>query len=113
MTQNNTRPRFFTALLAGGILGAGVAILLAPQSGRKTRRDLRYLGKKAMNRSNAVGIDLSHSVHDLIDDVSDRVQEGAEWGRDWAEKVLRDTHGVLKNGMAQVQEGFDKVRRVS
>ena len=28
------------ALIVGALLGGGVALLLAPQSGRKTRRDL-------------------------------------------------------------------------
>ena len=37
--------------VAGGLLGAGMALLLAPQSGRRTRRDIVHLGKMAKKKS--------------------------------------------------------------
>lgn len=35
------------AFLAGGLIGAGVALLLAPQSGQKTRNMLKAYGREA------------------------------------------------------------------
>lgn len=45
------------ALIAGGLLGAGVALLFAPQSGRKTRRDLCHLAEKTRNKVEAAQIE--------------------------------------------------------
>jgi len=33
------------AFVVGGLVGAGLALLFAPQSGRRTRQEIRYLGK--------------------------------------------------------------------
>jgi gas vesicle protein len=45
MSEENSTPRSgFTVFVAGAIIGAGVALLYAPQSGKETRK---LLGKKA------------------------------------------------------------------
>ena len=43
-------------LVAGGIIGAGVALLFAPQSGERTRKDLVRLGKKLKKYNVAVDV---------------------------------------------------------
>jgi gas vesicle protein len=64
------------SLLVGGVVGAGVALLFAPQSGRRTRRDIRYLGKKALNRSESMVMDWRRSFDNLLDDVSEKLHRG-------------------------------------
>ncbi len=41
MTTENDGPNFFTGLLLGGIIGAVLGLLFAPQPGEKTREQLR------------------------------------------------------------------------
>ena len=50
------------AFVAGTLLGAGVALLFAPQSGRKTRRDIRQFAEKAGNKAEAAQLELQHSI---------------------------------------------------
>jgi gas vesicle protein len=38
-------------LLGGTVLGAGLALLYAPQSGVKSRKEMRKFGKRMSNRS--------------------------------------------------------------
>jgi gas vesicle protein len=57
------------ALIAGALLGAGVALLFAPQSGRKTRRDIRQFAEKARNKAEAAQLELRHSIDNIIGDV--------------------------------------------
>ena len=41
MATENSGPNFFTGLLLGGIIGAVLGLLFAPQPGEKTREQLR------------------------------------------------------------------------
>ncbi|MBP1597470.1 MAG: YtxH-like protein, partial [Acidobacteria bacterium] len=45
MQMMNGRAKGVAFLAIGSVIGAGAALLFAPQSGAKTRRDLRHLGK--------------------------------------------------------------------
>jgi len=63
------------ALLAiGGLIGAGAAILLAPQSGKKTRQDILHLGKVAKNKSERVLLDVGHRTSKVVNGLSERFQ---------------------------------------
>jgi len=42
------------ALVAGAVIGVGVGMLLAPKSGRETRRQLADLAKKAQHKAEEV-----------------------------------------------------------
>lgn len=41
---------FWTPLVVGGVIGAGVALLLAPKSGRELRKDFKDLATKTRER---------------------------------------------------------------
>jgi len=41
--DDNTGPAILVSFLVGGIVGAGLALLFAPQAGKKTRRQLAEL----------------------------------------------------------------------
>jgi gas vesicle protein len=66
---------FLSGLMLGAVLGAGIALLSAPQSGRRTRRRLRK-----------AAIDIRDSASDrweeLSDDVKRKVDEAIEVARD-------------------------------
>jgi gas vesicle protein len=52
--------------VAAGI-GAGVALLYAPQSGSRTRRDLRRFGTRKMDQFRDFGSEVSNYVSDCVD----------------------------------------------
>lgn len=66
---------FLSGMMLGAVLGAGIALLSAPQSGRRTRRRLRK-----------AAIDIRDSASDrweeLSDDVKRRVDEAIDLARD-------------------------------
>ncbi len=61
---------FLTGLALGLVLGAGMALLTAPQSGRRTRRRLR----RAIGRS-------GHPVSERLDDWTEDFRSAVETGR--------------------------------
>ncbi len=48
------------SFLAGSLLGAGIALLFAPQSGDKTRKNIKKLSQNMKDRVN-----LTHFVNDI------------------------------------------------
>ena len=74
MRIGNGKVTNITLLAIGGLIGAGAAILLAPQSGKKTRRDIVHLGKVAKNRSERVLLDVGRKTSQVVNDLSERWQ---------------------------------------
>jgi len=72
MQMMNGRAKGVAFLAIGSVIGAGAALLFAPQSGAKTRRDLRHLGKLARNRSERVLLDLGHKTTRMVESLSER-----------------------------------------
>jgi gas vesicle protein len=105
--------RTIGVLLVGGVVGAGAALLFAPQSGKRTRRDLRYLGKKALNRSESIAMDCRRSVENIFEKAADRFHWGVDNGRSWSQKAGQDAKSALKAGKDRLQEGLNRMRSVS
>jgi len=84
------------ALIAGALLGAGVALLFAPQSGRKTRRDIRQFAEKAGNKVEAARLELQHSINNIVDDVEEKLQQGLDSGMDWTDRKIDDLRRTLE-----------------
>ncbi|MGE5224047.1 MAG: YtxH domain-containing protein [Omnitrophica WOR_2 bacterium] len=86
----------FTAFALGGLIGAGIALLMAPQSGRKTR----------------------HLILSKSQEIRDRAMESAEDTRDMAGKALdnltqstRDqANRLAKRGRKLAKERGDGLR---
>jgi len=62
---------------AGAGIGAAAALLYAPQSGRKTRRDLRRFGVRQFDRVR----DLGENLTDYVGDHMAPVVQGSHWLR--------------------------------
>lgn len=75
MSENGSGRSFAAGLVLGALIGAGVALLLAPQSGEDTRRLLR-------RRARRLARDARHGYGD----VKDRVREL----RDRAREAISD-----------------------
>ena len=56
------------ALIAGALLGAGIALLFAPQSGRKTRHDIHQFAGKVGNKAEAARRKSQNSIKKFIRD---------------------------------------------
>ncbi|MDZ7779215.1 MAG: YtxH domain-containing protein [Gemmatimonadota bacterium] len=73
--QNETRISFLSGLLLGAAIGASVALLTAPEPGRRTRRRIQ---KTAGEFRDTAG----DRWEDLADDVKGRVDEAFKGARD-------------------------------
>jgi gas vesicle protein len=97
------------ALLAGALLGAGVALLFAPQSGRKTRRDIRQFAEKAGNKAEAARVALQHSIDNIIEDVEGKLQQGLASGMDWTDSKVVDLRRALEAARKSIGGEIEKI----
>jgi gas vesicle protein len=98
------------ALMAGALLGAGVALLFAPQSGRKTRRDILHFAEKVGNKVEAARIELQHSIDNIIGDVEEKLQEGLDGGMDWTDGKIVDLRRALNEARKTIAEEIGKIQ---
>ncbi len=58
----------FLSFLLGGVVGAGLAILLAPQSGRETREKIREMADDIKDRATGYVDDAKKKVTSFVDE---------------------------------------------
>ncbi|MEO8478816.1 MAG: YtxH domain-containing protein [Gemmatimonadota bacterium] len=90
--------------LIGALLGAGVAMLYAPQSGERTRRDLA-------KRANRIRRDVEGKLEDVRDEVVDRGRRLKESAHDLAENVkgeVRDGRKAIKKTASNARDELER-----
>jgi gas vesicle protein len=65
MSDNNEFGAFFSGFLIGGLVGAAVALLLAPQSGEETREIIRDRSIELRDQAEVMAKDAMTTAEDL------------------------------------------------
>src|SRR3974390_3150962 len=99
-------------ILAGGILGAGLALLLAPQSGRRTRRDISRCAGRIKTRAAEAVEDLTTSINDLVETIGEKTDELVEKGKDVAGGARKDLMRLIEEGASRLGGFCTKVSGV-
>lgn len=83
----------FLAFLLGGVVGAGIALLVAPQSGKETRKKIVDLAETAKDKVLDISEEIIDKAHDLTEKVKDMGEEKLE---ELADAVKRVQTGIQK-----------------
>lgn len=83
-------------LLLGAVIGAGIALLLAPRSGEDTRRMIRYNARRTSGRLRSAAMDVADTVSTQATDVRDRVSDRVDAVR-----------AAVRRGQDQVLDAVD------
>lgn len=96
--------------LLGAVLGAGLALLFAPQSGEETRADLRRGARRVRRQVR----DLAERGEDMARDIVESGREFVDSGRDvvrdmrrGGRRAARDAREALEERLARHREHFD------
>jgi gas vesicle protein len=111
MSQESGKLHDVVLFLTGGLLGATIALLFAPQSGKRTRRDIIRWGEKAKRQSEEIQVQMTQAIEDLVDDISERVEESLDRGLEWTDKTARQFREALNAGRESVQQEMAKILR--
>lgn len=82
---------FFAGLLLGGLIGAGVMLLLAPQSGKKTR-------KQILRKSRDLRVQTTDAIEDGVAQVQAKAHQVSTSIHEQAEALQQHGRDVLDEG---------------
>jgi gas vesicle protein len=99
-------------LVAGALLGAGIALLLAPQSGKQTRKDIARYAKKAKRRAEGVVEEFAQSVSGMVDEVGDRAAGILDSGKDLALDAKKEVLHVIEDGQRKLEKHRAKLEKM-
>lgn len=88
----NAGPLIFSFFL-GGLIGAGVALLLAPSSGRETREKIKEFAGEAKGKA-----------EEVIEQVKGKVTSVVEKGKE----VLEERKSILTTAIEAGKEAYEK-----
>jgi gas vesicle protein len=98
------------ALIAGALVGAGVALLFAPQSGHRTRHDIRLFSEKVGNRAESARIQLQRSIDRIIGDAEGKILDVMNSGKEWTDTQMTEFRRALDSLRKTVAGEIDKVK---
>ncbi len=92
------------AFLAGGLIGAAIALLYAPKSGRETRRDISKTARRIGKETKHLVEDAVDSIHDFAGEVRDKVTDVIERGRDISDDAKKEIVRNLEHGQKVIEK---------
>ena len=105
--QSGTLGSFFVGLA----IGAGLALLLAPQSGAQTRREIRRRARRARRAARQVATDVTGTVVDGFNDARRRVEERIDGARQAIEVKKEQVQRAVEAGRAAAQQAREELER--
>jgi gas vesicle protein len=96
------------AFASGGLLGAGIALLLAPHSGSETRRSLTHLGQTARKGSRRLRSDLDKKMDSLFTDIRDDLKSYGNNGKHWTHEKNRELERAFQTGKRYIEKELEK-----
>jgi gas vesicle protein len=105
--QSGSLSSFFIGLA----VGAGVALLLAPQSGVETRRRIKRRARRAKRAAQRVATDVTGTVADTFSDARRRVEEQIDTARTAIEVKKQQVQRAMEAGRAAAQQAREDLER--
>ena len=99
------------SFLLGVAIGAVAALLLAPQSGEATRRDLRRGARRARRAAQNMAGDLGTKVSDSFEQARGRVEQGIDTARQAIDLKKRQVTRAMEAGRAAAQQAREELER--
>jgi len=90
---------FFLAFLSGAALGAVAALLLAPQSGRESREQLRGYARRA-----------EKNLRDLAGEAGEQFEEVVDQGKEYVEAKKSVLREAFEAGREAIKRERDRTR---
>jgi gas vesicle protein len=91
-------------LIAGGLIGASIALLFAPQSGRATRKDISRYARRARRRGEDIVDDFTNSVSRMVDTVGEKAADILDQGADLAGDARKEILKAMEHGHEKLEK---------
>ena len=113
MDENNNNAMVGALMLvAGGIIGAGVALLFAPQSGKRTRKDIVRLAKKTRHKAEDVVDNFTDTLSDMVEAVGVKASDILDQGKDLAYDAKKEVLRAIEDGQTKLEKQRIKLSKL-
>lgn len=109
--DENTFGKGFLSFITGCLVGAGIALLYAPQSGERTREEIREKAERTIIKAQKIEEEIKDSLNQLVGDIRSKVNLLVEEGKDVAEDKKRDLLAAIETGKKVLDEQKEKLQR--
>ena len=99
-------------VLTGAILGAGAALLVAPQTGRATRRDIARYARKTSRTLEGVAGEVAERVAEMADTVEEKAEELLEKGKDLSDESREAVLNAINEGQQRLGRQRDRLAKM-
>ena len=87
-----------SSFLIGLAVGAGIALLYAPQSGAETRRIIRRKARRAAEHATELAEDVADDMRGRVAHAKERLHEGVDAARDGIDRERRHVKDTVRAG---------------
>lgn len=92
------------AFLAGGLIGAAVAILYAPKSGRETRRDISKKARRIKDSAVDLIEETIEDVHNFASNLQEKTADIIEHSKNLSDKAKKEVLEALDRGQKSIEK---------
>jgi len=92
------------SFLAGGFIGASIALLFAPQSGEYTRREMREKAERTIIKMHRMEDDLKATMSDLIQAIRVKATQLLDDSKELAEDKKQEILAAIAVGKKALEE---------
>ncbi len=96
------------AILIGGMIGAAIALLYAPKSGRETRKEIVRAARRGKNRTVDLIEDTIDDVNGLVTDLKKKAFDIVDQGVDLSDKTKKEIVTALEQGQKAIEKQRQK-----
>lgn len=91
------------AFFLGGLVGAGLALFLAPKAGRETREMVKEFGAEVKEKVTPLADEMRKKVEQTVGEMRKRVEETLEEGREFVDRQKTILSSAIEAGKEAVQ----------
>ena len=106
--MNDNTTKIGGAILIGGLIGAAIALLYAPKSGRETRKDIKRAARRATNSTVDFIEDTIDDVNNFVNDLREKAADIVDQGADLSEKAKKEIMASLEQGQKAIEKQKQK-----
>ena len=101
MAERDSGLEFFAGFVIGGLVGAAVALILAPQSGEETRAQIKERGIELKTRAGELAVEARQRAEELSEEARKKAEELSVETRKKVEEIVADARVRIEEAIEE------------
>lgn len=98
--------------VGGGIVGAGLALLLAPRPGKETRKDIVRYAKTMGNKADKTVHEFADNIADFTDTVGEKAALILRNGQEMTREAKKELLTAIEKGQVKLEKQKHRLARM-